>query len=500
MSLCTNLFRRGAVYWWRRRFASPESKNSKIIALSTKTREPKAARLVAARLNAKAVRIDRLLGLRMLSLVDAREQLAIVTADGLQFDVADHVLRDASNYEQNQRNARAAINALPEAFSPAQRDLILAKLISEDHQRFGSDLLRGYCFAEADEQGRLRGEAGTRAEAIMAQVYRRIALGGAQTKITGVDRENLAKANFSAVEIDTIDALVGDVAPYETWTDWRLGWAKSELSDLLVSAGVRPTLTNIQSLRRAALFMRAEVLDEISDECAAVNPKKYYQMLRSGSVMPSPAEKTPAATPVLPPEPQEEILTQTIVEAVVADAVVESGSSKILCDDASKHSLILQVENLIALHKKTWTEKTKRQHRSIAKLFVKFVAADDPRQLTQENVGGFRQILTRLPKNHGKSSKDKHRTLAEIIAIGEAKQRAAEEAEARAAENNPSRHSKTVELIGLDAGTVNRYITQLCNIMNHCDANGYIIGKPETLAKQRPKDDIRIMQFIEANA
>ncbi len=55
MGICDNVYRRGAVYWWRCRFGPAEGGTAgRVVAISLRTRDPCSARSLDARLNAEA--------------------------------------------------------------------------------------------------------------------------------------------------------------------------------------------------------------------------------------------------------------------------------------------------------------------------------------------------------------------------------------------------------------------------------------------------------------
>ncbi|GGF73021.1 hypothetical protein GCM10007301_36050 [Azorhizobium oxalatiphilum] len=118
-----------------------------------------------------------------------------------------------------------------------------------------------------------------------------------------------------------------------------------------------------------------------------------------------------------------------------------------------------------------WTEKTARQHLSVARLFTKFVGHDDPRRIRQQDVAGYRSMLSRLPRHYGKSPADDERLIDELLS--------------RAAQLNPAQ-------VGLGPATINRHLTQLHTIIDKCKwhgaaARGYE-GVRGLRAKNRDRD------------
>jgi len=53
MSLCQNVLRRGAVYWWRKKVCDRSANRMRVIAISLEVREPHLAKRLAALLNVK---------------------------------------------------------------------------------------------------------------------------------------------------------------------------------------------------------------------------------------------------------------------------------------------------------------------------------------------------------------------------------------------------------------------------------------------------------------
>ncbi|MGP0061771.1 MAG: hypothetical protein ACLPID_21100 [Beijerinckiaceae bacterium] len=151
-------------------------------------------------------------------------------------------------------------------------------------------------------------------------------------------------------------------------------------------------------------------------------------------------------------------------------------------------SFLQLVDDLISTET-GWSDEHKRQHRNIAKLFIKSAGTDDPRRMTQEDIGAFHSLLSRLPKNHDKSPKDKDRTLHEILERGRAAQQAAEKRETEAARRDPAYTPKTVKLCGLEITTVNRYMDELGTILKYCRGNGYPIGDLSALKDFKRADD-----------
>lgn len=121
---------------------------------------------------------------------------------------------------------------------------------------------------------------------------------------------------------------------------------------------------------------------------------------------------------------------------------------------------------------KEWRPDMIKQHVSIARLFVRFVGHDQPARLRQRNISEFRSMLFKLPKSHGKSPNDHIMPLSELLA--------------RATTLPP-------EKVGLSPTTINRYMTQMGNIVDICKHAGFPFGNFEGVSglRTKRKGDVR---------
>ena len=117
-----------------------------------------------------------------------------------------------------------------------------------------------------------------------------------------------------------------------------------------------------------------------------------------------------------------------------------------------------------------WDEKTAGQHISIARLLTRIVQHDDVARLRQCDVAKYRDVLLGLPKSYGKSSKDAQRSVAELLARGQA---------------------LPEEKRGLIAPTINRHMTQLGNILKSAASYGLRTAETIDLSGLRAKEGER---------
>lgn len=168
-----------------------------------------------------------------------------------------------------------------------------------------------------------------------------------------------------------------------------------------------------------------------------------------------------------------EVLAQAAVERESSERIAVATTGSASAEEA-KPSLIAIVEDKAASKTrikdktKRWTTKTARQHVSLARLFVKMVGSDDPRDMQQRHILAFRYLLDKLPYNHGRSSKDASRPLTEILKRG---------AELPA------------DKVGLAGTTIDRYMTEFGTILEVARAAGFVIGDRTTLTSLRVNAD-----------
>lgn len=86
--------------------------------------------------------------------------------------------------------------------------------------------------------------------------------------------------------------------------------------------------------------------------------------------------------------------------------------------------------------------------------------------MRQAHISQFRSLLFKLPKNHGKSPKDHLLPVADLVARGE---------------------KLPPEKVGLSPSTINRYMTQIGNIVSICKHAGYPFGNFEGVEGLRAK-------------
>ena len=466
MALCENVFRRGNVYWWRGRIG-PAGRPSPTFALSLGTRDPKAARVIGIRLSGRAMHLrDQVRSGAMP--IEAVKRDLIEIAGGLSFEVDPAVVSrfveaqaarppDGPSPCEDRFSLDQERRMLTDFGTRAMRliDARLEEVRSRDPLRDGRECVDW--MAEA-----------LQAERINAEVYRLLGLLGTSARVGTIERPALGRKGFSDLEIERIDARARHLGQSENGPDWLVGPERDVLSYHLAQAGVQRSDGNIRRLRRAALLLLSDLLVIALDRSRAA-PSRIADIaaaIANGSVL----------------RPDDHRASQAIVAQPVDATVTRVASHRPEATEEAEPrtagaSFLALTEALIRTKTSTktrvWTEKTARQHRSIAKLLVKSAGTDDPSKMTQSGVGAYLSLLSGLPTHYGKSQHDEARSLDDILARTE---------------------DLDDDEIGLSAGTINRHRTQLGTILKHMRANGYPIGtvEPSTrIADKVPPGDKR---------
>lgn len=364
MALATNLHRRGAVYYWRRRmparFALATGANW--LKLSLRTCEPVRARFLAAQLDATAA------DLFMTTLPDAmtKEQLATL-------------FRKAFLGHEAKLDRVAAFARQEPGFDPAVE--------------MASERAMGWSYRVASSRG-LNGQ------------------------LAAEDRTAMAKAGLAEAEIagvgECLDAMQrsGALAP-----------SQARIREIIEEVGALPTPGNVA--RAEPIYLRAlgEALLRTHDRFIS-DPLPYEDLLaglgteackaESERRVPEPvaAEVAPirvhsASQPVSSSAPP---LTIASAPNAASTATIEAIGARLIAEKRQDGD---------------WDDKTCRQAGFIYTLFGRFLREEhgliDLSGLRQAHCDAFDSFLRVLFKSVGKSPKDKDRSIRELRRISEAK-------------------------------------------------------------------------------
>ncbi len=311
-------------------------------------------------------------------------------------------------------------------------------------------------------------------ERALAVVCRLLALKGSSAHIDAKQKVELEAIGFGPALIEHMTASLREHARNEQYRTWNVGPTYEQIVGLLVEAGVEPSDTATARLRRNGLLLMSEILDDVErryQRSSTVVSAAYADLLSEtdavGTGLNSDrCEDASMSVETSKPEPglisRSSPMTNARTPVPIVGSVAAPGPAP---------SFLELTERLVATRlsgrKPDWEIKTANQHRAAAKLLVKQVGTDDPRLIKQAHIGFYFDLLAKLPKHYGKSSKDEQRSLDEILARVE----------------DLDEHE-----IGLEAGTVNRHQSQLGNLLEHMRGYGYDCGEAFASFRRRDTD------------
>jgi hypothetical protein len=364
VALATNLHRRGAVYYWRRRmpvrFALATGANW--LKLSLRTREPVRARFLAAQLDATAA------DLFMTTLPDAitKEQLATL-------------FRKALVGHEAKLDRVAAFARQEPGFDPAAE--------------MASERAMGWSYRIASSRG----------------VNGRLAEG---------DRTAMAKAGLMEAEIAGVDECLGAMR-----RSGALAPSQARIREIIEDVGALPTPGNVA--RAEPIYLRAlgEALLRTRDRFVS-DPLPYEDLIAGlgteagqvGSERRVAGSIAAVATPISVP---------SVSQPIASSAAPLAPRSPPICASAATIEAIGAKLIVEKRQDGEWDEKTCRQAEFIFTLFDRFLREEhgltDLAGLRQTHCDAFDGFLRVLFKSVGKSPKDKDRSIRELRRISEAK-------------------------------------------------------------------------------
>lgn len=357
MALCENVYRRGGVYWWRRRLSLGDDASCSYIRISLKVRDPRHARELARRVGVEA---DRLVEMRMLT---ASEQKQLLRA------FIDH---QAGHYEG------------------------IAGLVA--HQ----DAERGVGEQAVAER--------TKLERAMGAAYAALASRGVAAEIGEREASALALSGFEAAEIDQIRAKVAyyreclpRLAPDGTISaegpNGLIGPTNRDLRQMLGLLDADATNDNVDLARRLWLQATAVVLNDADRRHSALGLGQAEAIF--GEMFGQPAQvlrTTPARkTPIKPG------VDLTISGQIAAMNDTKKGQ-----------------EWKVTKRGKQDVSDSAESYIFLGRILIKMLAADDLRKIDAETPMQLRQQLQSLPLNYGKAPKDWDVSFDEAIARAKA--------------------------------------------------------------------------------
>ncbi|RQH13611.1 tyrosine-type recombinase/integrase [Bradyrhizobium sp. RP6] len=358
MRVVQHVFRRGAVYWWRRRlFKKTGERELAPIAISLRTRDLFKARSIAAHLAAASDGIlRRQEGREVLSSVQVRSMLESV--------------------------ARTHLAKLDR----------LAVLETADG-------------ITADE--------GRRSDRVMGWARRLQASQGIAAAIGEAERGLLAANGLSPDEIEEVHWTL------ELLRQGSMGsFPRQKLMALLEACGASQGEGDLRQAERILYRGQAAALLSVDRRWTGdyrEDDKLVDQLLSDHAVAPG----VTASTPVSREHPASSAVG---IGAVAHDspALSQCRPAPLQSVAGSTHketSITKLAENLIKEKAQLgeWNEKTQRQVRSVVATFVEMIGEDHVRALAQGRIAEYRSLLLALPRSYGKGQNDRAKPLSEWL-------------------------------------------------------------------------------------
>jgi hypothetical protein len=246
-----------------------------------------------------------------------------------------------------------------------------------------------------------------REDRLAAEAFALAATRGPTFALTTDDRIRLRAAGLTETDIERVLPVLS------AYRDAGLVPTPPGKAERIASAyGVEPTPANLAQTSALHLHAVAPALREQADitESGFTNGQRQVEIVAAA---PAPAVSSVTLPPpheVAPHPPTIHLLPQAPLTP--AAPVTPTGSASA----GLRHF----AEKLTAEKRKhkRWDQKSGTPAMQTYSLFLKSLGHDEPTRIMQADVAGFKDLLGDLPKSYGKSSRDKHLTLAELRAKG----------------------------------------------------------------------------------
>jgi hypothetical protein len=352
-----HVFRRGAVYWWRRRIVQKVGESDRApIAISLNTSELFLARTIAAHLTLESERILREEKWKMMSAQQVRTMLVTVARDHL------HKLN------------RIAALELADGISAA------------DGRR--SDLVMGWAL-------RLKAARGDRATVATSDHAAILDSGLAPSDIEEIDQtiSALRQSHFGHKPPGKILRLLDECGAPQSPGD--IAQAQS-----IVHRGQAAALMAVDERWSGRYTEDDRLIDGIVNDGSRTAVSASAVAAVEGPNQSTLREAVAPSTPLMVPSP--DATPPAASEPVVSPAIA---SIVVLTERLIEEKAVLE----------EWRQKTQDQVRSVSALFVKMLGTDDVARISQSAVADYRSLLLRLPKTYGKNPSDFGRSLEDIL-------------------------------------------------------------------------------------
>lgn len=355
MAVAQNVFKRGAIYWWRRRLPNGIcSRALVLVEISLRTKSVELAKLLAAEVTL----------------------------------VSEHLILDIRREMIDPEDAKQILLTVAKRHS-AKLDAVAAADVA-----YGDDV-----------------EASRLADVVAGWTNRIFAAHGDAARIGEHEEREMKAAGLDQTVIDTVKQHLDSYRLQGIYPP-----PSRRISDLLDERGIPDTKVNFQQAQQLYLRGVSAALLDTRRRWTGIRPDddallQAALVADAGTIAP-PAHLRPASAPL--PASQVPELQQEEDDFDVEDEIEEDDDDL----DEPTRGLVEIVERAASQNIKSddWTEKTAKQHVALAKLFVRFVGHDNPAKMRQSHISDFKVTLSEMPKNYGKSPRDHVIPLIDILA------------------------------------------------------------------------------------
>lgn len=428
------VFRRGAVYWWRRRLPVQPRTGCRLgIEVSLRTKSLHIARSIAAEVTRASEHLIHGMSQSMISADDARRILTKVAIT--HSTKLDRVSAAELAFGDSAKNARTADIATGWAyclFAAQGVDASVGQIEQKEMLAAGLEAqtitLVAQTIATLRQQGAMPPKR-KRIAGLMAE------FNIPETRVNVQQAEQLYLRGMAAALLDAD----------RRWTGLRHD------DDLLLQSGLLE-----EARRPIAQSVPVDIPNGSASPAPAHAPAEPVRVPVSAT-----------ESPQTPPPPVISPAAPVAAEVRISDDADDLDSLTDI-EDESYRSLIDIVtaagEAKVTL--KEWDSKTLKQHIQLAKLFERFLGHDNPTRVGQQHLAQFRDVLLKFPKNYGKSPRDHVISVSDILARAEKLPKAE---------------------VGLTKATINRHMNNMANIAGMCQAYGYSWESYDGISKLRAK-------------
>ena len=357
MAVAQYVFKRGAIYWWRRRL--PDGTGSRALLLIE-------------------------ISLRTKFLERAKRLAAEITL------VSEHLIRDIRQEMIDPDDAKKILIKVAKKHS-AELDVTAAAEVAN-----GEDVEASRC-----------------SDIVAGWTNRIFAAQGDLARIGPHEQREMKAAGLDEVVID-------EVKKHLNFYRWHGIYPPppGKILEILEEHDIPDTKVNFQQAQQLYLRGMSAALLDTRRRWTGVRPDDdallQAALVADAAAIEPYVPPRPTSKPIPIPQMDGPELQQEEDDFDVEDEIEEDG------DDLEEptRGLVEIVERAAGQNVKSddWTDKTAKQHVALAKLFVRFVGHDNPAKMRQSHVADFKLTLSEMPKNYGKSPRDHVIPLIDILA------------------------------------------------------------------------------------